>query len=167
MALKNTKKQAKGFTLVELMVVLVILGTVSIGAITSITNQSKVYHSEEDILDMQMNARIAIQRICNTIRIAGYGCKDSFGPNLIAGSLATKGDVAANPLSNLFVINDNDSPTPDSLTLVAASRYAGTITAVPAANQITLNGLRANLDTNSVEAAKSFIFVFITIHTIE
>ena len=159
MALKNTKNQPKGFTLVELMVVLVILGVVSIGAITSITNQSKVYHSEEDILDMQMNARIAIQRICNTIRIAGYGCKDSFGPNLIAGSLATKGDVAANPLSNLFVINDNDSPTPDSLTLVAASRYAGTITAVPAANQITLNGLRANLDTNSVEAAKSFIFV--------
>ncbi len=151
--------QAKGFTLVELMVVLVILGIVSIGAITSITGQNKVYHSEEDIIDMQMNARVAMQRICNIIRMAGYGCKDSFGPNLTSGNLATNGDVAPNPLNSLLIISDNDSPTPDSLTLTGAIRYAGTVTAIPAANQITLGNLRANLDTNDTAAAKSFIFV--------
>ncbi len=141
------------------MVVLVILGIVSIGTITAITSQSKVYHSEEDLIDMQMNARIAMQRICNTIRMAGYGCKDSFGPNLTSGNMVTNGDVAPNPLNSLFIISDNDSPTPDSLTLAGAIRHAGTITATPAANQITLDGLQANLKTNDETAAKSFIFI--------
>ncbi|MBN2808067.1 MAG: PilW family protein [Deltaproteobacteria bacterium] len=157
--IRKVRSKNTGFTMVELMVVLVILGIISVGAITSITGQNKVYHSEEDIIDMQMNARVAMQRICSTIRMAGYGCKDAFGPNLSSGNLVTNGDVAPNPLTNLLLISDNDSPTPDELTLAGAIKHVGTITAVPATNQITLDELRANIKSNGDVAAKSFIFV--------
>ncbi len=125
MALTITrKKQSHGFTLVELMVVLVILGIISVGTITAITSQSKVYHSEEDLIDAQMNARIAADRISFLLRMAGVGCSDSFGNKLDSGNLATIGGtgIAVNPTTSMFVINNNSVGTPDQLTIVGAVR---------------------------------------------
>ena len=120
------------------MVVLVILGIVSIGTITAITSQSKVYHSEEDLIDMQMNARIAMDRISFLLRMNGVNCSDSFGNDLTSGNLVTHGDVAANPLTAMFTITNNAPSTSDQLTLVGAVRYVGYITSIPANNQIIL-----------------------------
>ena len=139
MALKTTKKQPQGFTLVELMVVLVILGIISVGTITAITGQSKVYHSEEDLIDMQMNARVAMERITFLLRMSGVNCSDSFGNDLTSGNMVTHGDVAANPLTAMFTITNNTPSTSDQLTLVGASRRVGHITSVPANNQIKLD----------------------------
>lgn len=155
--MKAHKKKSTGFTLVELMVVLVILGIISVGTITAIISQSKVYHSEEDIIDMQMNARIAMDRASFLIRMAGVGCSDSFGNKLTSGNLVTNGDVAANPLATMFVTTNNNVSTPDQLTMVGAVAYAGTITGIPANNQITLNTQNANL--NASVAAKKYIFI--------
>ena len=157
MALTNTKKNSPGFTLVELMIVLVILGIISVGTITAITSQSKVFHSEEDLIDAQMNARIAADRITFLLHMAGAGCSDSFGSTLNTGNLATNGDVAANPTTSMFVINNNSAGTPDQLTLVGAVRYVGSITSIPASNQITL---KCNEYLKiSATAAKSYIFI--------
>ncbi len=156
MALKMNKKQPKGFTLVELMIVLVILGIVTIGAMTAIISQSRVYHSEENIIDMQMNARVAMDRICFLLRMAGVGCEDNFGDNLTNGSLVTNGDVAANPLSSMFTITNNAPSTPDQLTLVGAVRHVGSITSIPANNQIKVGSHDPKLGTT---VAKSYIFI--------
>jgi prepilin-type N-terminal cleavage/methylation domain-containing protein len=161
----HVKKHELGFTLVEMMIVLVILGLVSIGAITAITGQSKVYHSEEDLVEMQMNAKVAMDRIRYLLRMAGVGCIDSFGANLTDGNLPTYDDtdteVAPNPTTSLFIINDDTPPGSDRLTLVAAVRYIGTISAVPADNQITLTNVPSHTLNERVTstAPKNCIFI--------
>ena len=160
------------------MIVLVILGIISIGAITAITSQSKVYHSEEDLVDMQMNAKIAMDRTCFLLRMAGVGCSDSFGNNLTSGSLKTyKSDIIygedKEELKEMFVIENNSVGTPDQLTLVAAIRHVGDILppavipspigtpapGIPASNQIKvrLGNLKPELD--GTEPAKTYIFI--------
>ncbi|HIE07788.1 MAG TPA: prepilin-type N-terminal cleavage/methylation domain-containing protein [Desulfarculaceae bacterium] len=160
MALIITKKHSSGFSLVELMVVLVILGIVSVGTITAITSQNRVYHSEEDLIDAQMNARIAADRISFLLRMAGTGCSDSFGKKLDTGNLATIGGtgIAANPTTSMFVIDDNSVGTPDQLTLVGAVRYVGNITSIPANNQIKL---QCN-ETPKIDGTATKKYIFIT-----
>ncbi len=140
------------------MIVLVILGIVSVGTITAITSQSKVYHSEEDLIDTQMNARIAADRITFLLRMAGVGCSDSFGNKLDSGNLATNGDVAANPTTSMFVINNNSVGTPDQLTLVGAVRYVGFITSITDASNIKL---QCN-ETPKIDGTATKKYIFIT-----
>ena len=152
------------------MVVLVILGIISVGTITAITSQSKVYHSEEDLIDAQMNARIAADRISFLLRMAGVGCSDSFGNKLDSGNLATIGGagIAANPTTSMFVIDNNSVGTPDQLTIVGAVRYVGSIdpddpghnpdVGIPAANQIKL---QCN-ETPKIDGTATKKYIFIT-----
>ncbi|MCK5681054.1 PilW family protein [bacterium] len=178
--MKTTKRRPRthGFTLVELMIVLVILGIISIGAITAITGQSKVYHSEEDLVDMQMNAKIAMDRICFLLRMAGVGCSDSFGNNLTSGSLKTyESDIIygvdEDELKEMFVIKNNAVGTPDQLTLVGAVRHVGNIEppagipltippipsapGIPSSNQIKVR--LGNLKPELGADARSYIFI--------
>jgi len=99
----------KGFSLVELMVVMAILGVVMIGVLGLITTQNKVYHSEESILDMQMNGRLAADYISRFVRIAGFGC---------AANISATNDV--NGFGNVFNTLDGGGSAADSLTVVTA-----------------------------------------------
>ena len=139
------------------MVVLVILGVISIGAITTITGQNKFYHSEEDLIEMQMAGKVAMDRISFLVRMAGVGCRDSFGNDLKSGNMATFGDPAPNPLTSMFVITNNPVGTPDQLTFAGAVRYVGQITSIPANDKFIMH---CN-ETPKVSAtpAKSNIFI--------
>ncbi len=152
------------------MVVMVILAVIIVGVFGVVVTQNKAYHSEEDIIEMQANAQMALQRLNRLIRLAGYGCKDSFGTNMASGNLATKGDVAPNPLTSLLLVNglndynnDNDysnekDPGTDDLTIVSAFKYLGKVIAVPAGNQVTLNVI-GTLKADDVDIAKSYFYV--------
>ena len=70
-----------GFTLVEMMIVLTILGLVVVGVMGVIISQNRVYHSEEDLIDMQLNANVAMDRLTRQIKMAGFGCKDDIKKN--------------------------------------------------------------------------------------
>jgi type IV pilus assembly protein PilW len=120
MALVN--KRSKAFTLVELMVVLAILGVVTVGVLSLVTSQNKAYHSEEGILDLQMNTRISANYITRYLRMAGFGCYGNISSsNQVNGfndSIdAANGTAAAAP--NLL--------SPDTLTVVTAVRRVGVV----------------------------------------
>ncbi len=136
------------------MVVLVILGVISVGAITAITSQNKVYYSEEDLVNMQMNAKVAMDRIGFLIRMAGTGCIGNFGNKLASGDMATfsKSDDTDPPsypvyndgstndqLNQMIVIEDDTGINgTDKLTIAGAIRYVGEITAIPSLTQLKL-----------------------------
>jgi prepilin-type N-terminal cleavage/methylation domain-containing protein len=154
-------KHNAGFTLVELMVVMVILGIIVVGVLGMVITQNRAYHTEEAIIDMQMNANVAMDRISRIIRMSGFGCKDSFGSDLASGNLATHDDAndaedAANPVTALFNITDHDvaaagqTRTPDILTVVAAYRYVGTVTGDGSGGTLAVNNPVLSLTLNSI-----------------
>lgn len=63
----------KGFTLIEILVSLAILGIVLAGIYSVYTMQHKSYIVQEQVANMQQNERIALQMITRDIRMAGLG----------------------------------------------------------------------------------------------
>lgn len=91
--MKTTElKNIKGYTLVEVMVATLITFIVLGGVYQTITRETIDMDQQESILDMQNNARAAIDRITREIRRAGFlGC----GGDLATGTLVGDGDVTA------------------------------------------------------------------------
>jgi type IV pilus assembly protein PilW len=70
--LRSAESGRGGFTLVELMVAMA-LGLIVLGAMYSVfTIQNKHFSNQEQIVEMQQNARMAIDIISREIRMAGY-----------------------------------------------------------------------------------------------
>lgn len=69
----------KGFTLIEILVSLAILGIVLAGIYSVYRMQHKSYIVQEQVAEMQQNERIALQMITRDIRTAGLGlaCKQA------------------------------------------------------------------------------------------
>lgn len=98
-----------GFTLVEIMVAMVITLIVMGGVYQTLRDEDVNHDRSEKILDMQNNARVALERVVRDIRRTG--------------SLGCGGDLAANTLSNT-VTTETDfiqrltvnpaSPSPDN-----------------------------------------------------
>jgi prepilin-type N-terminal cleavage/methylation domain-containing protein len=116
------RKSLKGFTLVELMVVLAILGIVVVGVLGLVTQQNKAYHSEEAIIDLQMNGRLAINHISRYIRMGGFGCCGNI--DALTTSTSVNGYGAA---INAVDGDPNDVNVPDELTVVTAARKVGIV----------------------------------------
>ncbi len=73
--MKNIEKRRKnsaGFSLVEIIMVLFIM-TMVVGAVYSLFYRSqKVYADQAQVVNMQQNARAAIEMICQDLWLAGY-----------------------------------------------------------------------------------------------
>jgi type IV pilus assembly protein PilW len=75
-----------GFTLVELIVAMGI-GMVMIAAVTTtFTSQTKFYDSQEQINEMQQNARGAMDVIARELKLAGYKNNDGAAPTGLTAS---------------------------------------------------------------------------------
>jgi prepilin-type N-terminal cleavage/methylation domain-containing protein len=107
------KKSRKGFTLVEIMVVLAILGIIVVGVLGLVTRQNKAYHSEEAIIDMQMSNRVAMDRFTHLVRMAGFGCQENISNGV-------------NGLTTAITATNNNN-APDSLIIVSGLRKVGVI----------------------------------------
>jgi len=93
------------------MVALAILGIVVVGVMGAIISQNKVYYSEEELIDMQLNANVAMDRLTRKIRMAGFGCKDDIKQNGLNINSTTY---------NAVFTHTNSTTDPDQLTVVCA-----------------------------------------------
>ncbi len=107
-----------GFTLVEMMIVLAILGIVVVGVMGVIISQNKNYYSEEGLIDMQLNANVAVDRLTRQIRMAGFGCKDGIKNH----GLSINGTTY-----NAALTDTNSTTDSDELTVICALEEVSTV----------------------------------------
>ena len=120
----------KGFSMVELMVVLVIAGIVIAGVYRTFTAQQKTFVVQEEVSEAQQSARAVMDVIARDIRMAGFG----------APAWAVAG------LTNGIRV---DQASPADFTIVGV--FAGPIgklsnAATIGQNQIVINTLGQNVD---------------------
>ncbi len=86
MKLDSIQKDEQGFTLVELMIV-VLLSVVVSGAIYwSYTSQQAVYRRQEAVVDMQQNLRSGVYMLGQELRMAGYDRTNSGNFNIVTAT---------------------------------------------------------------------------------
>lgn len=77
---KDIKMNQKGFTLLEVLIALVIIGFVTTAAVQIYLTQHEGWIVEEQISDMQQNARVAMRELTTRIRMAGYKVPHGIDP---------------------------------------------------------------------------------------
>jgi type IV pilus assembly protein PilW len=92
--ISKMKQKQSGYTLVEIMVAMVITLIVMGGVYNTLTTETVNTEKEQTRIDMQMNARVILDRIARDIRAAGFeGC----GGKLAADTLRNSGSSPASP----------------------------------------------------------------------
>jgi len=66
-------KNKTGITIIELLIALVISALLVAGIYKTFISQQKTYTLQEQVVDMQQNARVAINKMMREIRMAGFG----------------------------------------------------------------------------------------------
>ncbi len=129
-----TFKKEKGLTLIELLVALVISVLIISGLYRTFIGQQKTYTVQEQIVDMQQNARTAVNRMMSEIRMAGFG-------NV---SMVLPVTFSTGTFNNVLNLN---TPTAGSLTIVSAVGGTSTLTAagVIGQSQIVVSTLTDDL----------------------
>ena len=66
-------KISKGVTLIELLIALVMSSLLTAALYQVFIGQQKIYMVQEQVVDVQQNVRVAINRMMSEIRMAGFG----------------------------------------------------------------------------------------------
>lgn len=109
----------KGFTLIEILVSLAILGIVLAGIYSVYRMQHKSYIVQEQVAEMQQNERIALQMITRDIRTAGLGLacqqggiiltEDANGSGALDGGEDINGDSALTAFGDSLGYDGSDT----------------------------------------------------------
>ena len=75
----------KGITLIELLVALSISGILVAGVYRTFVSQQHTYTVQDQVVDMQQNVRLAINRMTRELRMAGYGRMGATASTFFAG----------------------------------------------------------------------------------
>jgi prepilin-type N-terminal cleavage/methylation domain-containing protein len=134
---QNFYKNAKGVTLIELLIALVISAILTGGIYRTFISQQKSYITQEQVADMQQNVRVAINRMMREIRMAGFGN--------VQGVLSVTFPGVGRTYPNIV---NPDLPAAGALTIVSAIGGTAKLEAQPASNQIQVSAL-AEFDTNN------------------
>jgi prepilin-type N-terminal cleavage/methylation domain-containing protein len=101
----------KGMTLIELLVVLVMSGILVAGVYRTFISQQHTFTVQEQVVDMQQNVRLAINRMTRELRMAGYGRMDAtfFGIGKVHGAYSSV--VTPNGAGSVTVIGGYQAVT--------------------------------------------------------
>lgn len=119
----------KGVTLIELLIALAVSSLLIAALYRTFIGQHKTYLVQEQVVDMQQNVRVAIQRMMGEIRMAGFGN--------IAGFLNLFGGV--NGFAQVI------TPSSDTITVIGGLKQIRRANGDPilissgSGNQVTLN----------------------------
>ena len=83
--LKYQSLKNRGVTLIELLVALVISSILIAAFYRLFISQQQTYSVQEQVTDMQQNARVGINRMMSEIRMAGFGNVRDVLPTLVGG----------------------------------------------------------------------------------
>jgi prepilin-type N-terminal cleavage/methylation domain-containing protein len=151
----------KGITLIELLVALTISGILVSGVYRTFISQQHTYTVQEQVVDMQQNVRLAINRMTREIRMANFGrqmqiLKNSDGTYTYNTTFFDHGAMYGT-FSN--VVNPDAGGT--SVTVVGAYQAKTTLSAIAltGSNSIFVNdvssfdtGLNQYISINGVES---------------
>jgi len=105
-------KESKGLTLTEVLVALVVSAILIAGLYRTFISQQKTYTVQEQVVDMQQNARLAINRMMKEMRMAGFGNVGMILPSATFGSKTLSNAINANnPGTGVTVITVGGSTT--------------------------------------------------------
>jgi len=93
------RPDGKGFTLLELIIAMGLLGVVTMAIFSVYNTQRRVTYVEADVADVQQNLRLAMQSILKDLRIAGFMLTDGQVP------LASANDGAGPGASDTLTMN--------------------------------------------------------------
>lgn len=141
------KHRAKGFTLVELIIVITVFAVV-MGAVYSLyQTQQRSAYSQDEIVEVQQNLRIALDTIARDVRMAGALVPSSVNPFSSYSSVSINNvntdRIRLNTASadGVFAWIDADSTTP----VTPATELAFRIDSSEAANFFTANATTGDL----------------------
>lgn len=115
---------AKGFTIVELLVVMLIGAILSVSVVATFVNQTRAMALNEDLVDLEQNLRVAMDMLHRDVRMAGAYGEGTF-PAFVIGGIDSDGNGTLDK-------NSDGGSSPDAIQL----RYSET----PGLSVITLAG---------------------------
>jgi prepilin-type N-terminal cleavage/methylation domain-containing protein len=107
-------RACKGLTLIELLVAMAISAILIAAIYRTFIGQHRTYTVQEQVVDMQQNARVAINRMMREIRMAGFGNVSMVLPNFMAKDGPF--DNIIKPYDNKNNVGQND----DQITIIGA-----------------------------------------------
>ena len=118
-------KGFRGLTLIELLVALAISAILTAALYRTFIGQHRTYTAQEQVVDMQQNARVAINRMMREIRMAGFGSLWNVFPpeHLPFVTLGGLFQDVMNPRDNVNNVGQND----DQLTIIGAFEQVSTL----------------------------------------
>ncbi|KIH76927.1 prepilin-type N-terminal cleavage/methylation domain-containing protein [Geoalkalibacter ferrihydriticus] len=69
-------RSQRGFTLIELLIVSALLGVVMVAVFGLVQTSQRHAHTTEEVVEVQQNLRVALERMSRDLRLAGLGVAD-------------------------------------------------------------------------------------------
>jgi prepilin-type N-terminal cleavage/methylation domain-containing protein len=140
--------KVKGLTLIELLIAMAISAILIAAIYRTFIGQQKAYTVQEQVVDMQQNARVAINRMMREIRMAGFGNVSNLLP---FAAFTTFNGLQVITLNNIITPSDNKNnvtQSDDQITIIGAFEQISTLAAVPTVgtNTIQLAGNASEFD---------------------
>jgi type IV pilus assembly protein PilW len=127
-------KKNRGFTLVELLIAMLVGGIVMAAVMTSFQSQHNTYLAQDQVVEMQQNARVAMDLLVRDIRSAG------FDPNNLGAGITVAG------AQTLSFTREDDLPAA-GLETISYSLYDAFAAAVPPSNDGLVDDLARQVTT--------------------